>query len=159
MSNERKSDYFDEDLFDAWIDTFTVLDKSKEDKTPAQLREEFREKWGLVIAIPALHEGETPRDLLEKGGLYERPITEIYHVDADFPDVKVKKQEEREDSNDRIMAHVHFVEEAMLAGYHIEAVISRDTSSPLYRRLLRAEPRTTSYTFVLTAPPMQPPRK
>ncbi len=155
MSNEYEPDLFYEDVFDAWIDKSVSIGA----KTPAQLREKFREKWKPITAIPALHEGETPNDLLEKGELYERPITEIYHLEADYPDVRVKKQEKREHVNDRVMAHAHFVEEAKLAGYHLEAVISRDVSSPLYRRILRAEPRKTSYTFVLTAPPMESPRK
>src|SRR2546421_12652053 len=143
MSNEYEPEYEPEEHFlDNWIGTI-IHDKSIENKTPEQLREKFREKWGLIIAILRLQEGETPRDLIDKGALYDRPVREIYNVVADYPDVRERKQEKMIEAGarDRVTEHIHFVEEALIAGYRIEAVIPRDESSPLYRRILRAEPR------------------
>ncbi len=136
-------------IIDGWIEL------AKGNKTLEQLQGEFRRKWGryLLTAFPLLREGESQEQLLERGELYQRPHVELYTVASTYQDVRPKISAEAN------ISHITFMEDAKLAGFRIEAVTSIDMSAPLYRRILRREPRRTEHTFVLITPPRQAPQK
>jgi hypothetical protein len=130
------------------VDKRIFLREKWNGKTPEQLRQEFYQSWEdqLVGVFPLTNEGETSLQLLERRELYERPHAEIYSLH-----VKTGRTFDT--------THVKFMEEAKLAGLHIETVVAMDTSSPWYRRILRREPQITTFTFVLIAPPHSAPQK
>src|SRR5436309_61706 len=112
------------------VDRWVFLSRDEKNKTPAQLRAEFRDKWrdNLITAFPLLQEGETQQQLIEKGELYQRSHAEFYTVTFDPT------------NHNENSTHTGFLREAKLAGLQIETAVAIDTSKPWYRRILRREP-------------------
>src|SRR2546423_5835586 len=68
------------------FDTRVSIEKSG--KTLEQMRQEFFEKWkyDLVDVHPLVREGESQKQLVEKGEVYQRPHAEIYDVEVNPTD-------------------------------------------------------------------------
>src|SRR5436305_2276140 len=79
----QKPEYHVKEMLGSFkVDGRIFLDARDNQKTPEQLREEFHQKWRIHLfhAFPILQEGETQKQVLESGELYQRPHTEIYFL-------------------------------------------------------------------------------